>query len=227
MMKIISDIRLYKSDVENIDGNSSPSGFGDKKLNAVIRRVIMKLREQNFSLGDFHHLYLNFTPCLPDGVIQPAKRSIDRYYPWYRYYDIGISTELFNNLEAERCQETILLLMQQTLMQFFAPDDCRKKIVKEAIEEAVTKGEEMLMRFKEKKSAKNRAVVYLRYLDNASYLPLLCVYDLRENEILRKTLPQTADLSPIGEIQLSSKKVTIKPRKNSFSAGLQPVSFDI
>lgn len=226
-MKIISDIRLYKSDVENIDGNSLPSAFGDKKINAVVRRVVMKLREQNFSLGDFHHLYLNFTPCLPDGAIQPAKRSIDRYYPWYRYYDIGISTELFNNLESERCQKTILLLMRQTLVQFFAPDDCSKKIIKEAIEEAVMKGEEMLMRFKEKKSAKHRAVVYLRYLDNANYLPLLCVYDLQENEVLRETLSQTADLSPIGEIQLSSRRVTIKPRKNSFAKGLEAVSFDI
>lgn len=226
-MKIISDIRLYKSDVENIDGNSQPYGFADKKLNAVIRRVVMKLREQNFSLGDFDHLYLNFTSCLPEGTIQPAKRSVDRYYPWYRYYDIGIAPERFDHLAAEECRETVMLLTQQTLLQFFAPDESSGKIVREAIEEAAAKGEEMLMRFKEKKSVKNTAVVYLRYLDNANYLPLLCVYDLQGNTILQKTLSETADLSPIGEIQLSSKKVTIKPRKNSFSKGLQPVSFNI
>jgi hypothetical protein len=45
------------------------------------------------------------------------------------------------------------------------------------------------------------------------------------HELLRKDLPETIDLNIIGEIQLSSKKVTIKPRKNTFTVDLKPITF--
>ena len=45
-MKVISDIRIYKSKVENIEGNSLPSEFkATKILNAKIKRIVMALRE--------------------------------------------------------------------------------------------------------------------------------------------------------------------------------------
>ena len=85
----------------------------------------------------------------------------------------------------------------------------------------------MLMCFKKKKIAKGTANVYLRLLDNGNYLPILCVTDSSENEVFRIDLPETIDLNIIGEIQLSSKKVTIKPRRNVFAKELQPISFEI
>ena len=85
----------------------------------------------------------------------------------------------------------------------------------------------MLMHFKEKKSAKGIATIYLRLLDTRKYLPLLSVTDLEGNEIFNANLPETIDLNIIGEIQLSSKKVTVKPRKNVFAKGLEPISFEI
>ena len=60
-MKPISDIRLYRSNIPNIDGNSHPSEFAPKQLNIIVTRIVMKLRENGFSLGDFDHLYINFT----------------------------------------------------------------------------------------------------------------------------------------------------------------------
>lgn len=79
-MKVISDIRLFKSDIANIDGNSYPSAFTSKEQNIVIHRIVMKLREQGFLLGEFDHLYVNFTTCLEKDTISPAKRSIDPYH---------------------------------------------------------------------------------------------------------------------------------------------------
>lgn len=224
-MKTIRDIRLYKSDIENVDGNSLPFCFGDKQLNVVIHRVVMKLRETDFSLGDFDHLYLNFTVCVPEGLIKPANRKTDHYYPWYRFYDIGVSKDLFNSLGITHNITLMISIIEQVLLQFFAPDENSKQTIKAAIMEAVTIGADMLMHFKEKKTVKNRAVIYLRYLDNAHYLPLLCIYDLDDNEILRKDLPSTIDLTYIGEIQLNSKKVVIKPRKNVFAKGIEPTTF--
>ena len=61
--KIISGIRLYKSESQNEYGGYITDSFGDKRLNAVVKRVVIKLRENEFSLGEFDHLYINFTTC--------------------------------------------------------------------------------------------------------------------------------------------------------------------
>ena len=47
-MKIISDIRLYKSSRKNEFGSFIIESLGSKKLNATIKRIVMKLRENNF-----------------------------------------------------------------------------------------------------------------------------------------------------------------------------------
>ena len=57
-MAKISDIRIYRSNKENVSGYN-PEGFAGKKLNVIIRRIVMKLRESEVSLGEFHHLYVN------------------------------------------------------------------------------------------------------------------------------------------------------------------------
>ena len=43
--KIISDIRLFKSESQNEFGGYITDSIGDKKLNAIVKRVVMKLRE--------------------------------------------------------------------------------------------------------------------------------------------------------------------------------------
>lgn len=226
-MKIIKDIRLYKSNIENTDGNPMPSGFTEKSLNNIIRRIVMKLREQEFVLGDFDHLYLNFTPCIENGTFQAAKRSADKYHPWYRYYDVGIDNEMFDKIDDPSCGSLILDLTKQALLKCFADNAVSERKIETAFDEALSKGENMLMRFKVKQGTKYKAVIFLRYLENTEYFPLLCVYDADETEILRKDLPPTSDLSSIGEIQLSSKRVTVKPRKNCFAKDLTAISFNL
>ena len=83
------------------------------------------------------------------------------------------------------------------------------------------------MLFKEKKTEKAKATIYLRLLDSGKYLPLLCVVDSDNNEILSEDLPETIDLNSLGEIQLSGKKVTVKPRKNALASALKPISFEL
>ena len=103
-------------------------------------------------------------------------------------------------------------------------------IAEDVIQDAITeaqKGSEMQMFFKEKKSAKATATIFLRLLDSGKYFPLLRVTDLDGQDLLCKDLPETFDLNIIGEIQLSTKKVTIKPRKNAFTMNLKPISFEL
>ena len=55
------------------------------------------------------------------------------------------------------------------------------------------------------------------------------MFDLNGELILEQDLQITRSLDDFGEIQLSSQKVTIKPRKNSVTKalGLEPVSYNI
>ncbi len=224
---IIKDIRLYKSCIDNIDGNAFPQSFMNMELNCVIRRIVMKLRENDFSMGDFDHLYLNFTTNYVENKISPAKRKIDKYHPWYRYYDIEISQDLFDILETKQCIREVIKEVEQVLCHFFNTKDFDSEQIQSCISEAIENGEKMTMKFKEKTTSKNKAIIYLRYLDTGRFFPLLRVLDLEDNVLLEADLPETYGLDAYGTIQLSSKKVTIKPRKNAFSGSNEPMNFEL
>lgn len=224
-MAAIKDIRIYRSSIENVDGNSLPSSFACKELNCIIHRIVMKLRENNFTLGDFDHLYINLTTCCVENEIAPAKRSKDRYHPMYRYYDVKISQTFFDMLETSQSIHAVIEIVERVLQEYFRTQQFDKEFIHSCFSEATMQGENMLMKFKEKKSAKNKAIIYLRYMNNGRYFPLLRVYDIDDNLLLEKDLPETHELSVFGEIQLSEKKVTIKPRKNYFARDFEPMTF--
>lgn len=224
-MKIIKDIRIYKSDVENIEG-SWPRSFSGRKLNAIIMRIVMKLRENKFSFGEFDHLYINFTTCMVDGGIALAKRSIDRYHPWYRYYDVNVSEILFSKLEMPESSLEIIKLIERVLIEKFSTENFNETLIHSCFVEALEQGEDMLMKFKEKVTSKRKAIIYLRYLDNGQFFPLLRVLDMDNNILFETDMPKMEELIYLGDIQVSSKKVTVKPRKNSFTTSIQPLSFE-
>lgn len=226
-MSIIKDIRLYRSLTGNIDGNTLPDDFSNKELNCVIHRIVMKLREKEFSLGNFDHLYINFTTSITEGIIVPASRSIDKYHPWYRFYDVGVCESFYNDLVSSSINDSVIQLVEQVLIQYFCPAKESSDMIQQCISEAVSNGEKMLMLFKTKHTKSNKAFIYLRYLNNTQYYPLIRVYDSEGELLLEKNLPKTQTLDPIGEIQLSSKKVTIKPRKNSFSKNAKAMVFPL
>ncbi len=220
--KILADIRLFKSDPQNGYG---PTAFADKKLNATVMRVVMKLRENSFSLGEFDHLYINFTAC-PMWESMKLSEEVDRYHPWYRYCTVPVEREFYDQLGSPDAHDGILHLIDTVLIAFFAAEDFDGQRILSCVQQAAQQGEEMLMKFKEKASTKRRAVVFLRYLDSCRYAPLLRVYDLEDHLLLEKDLPKSLTLDYLGEIQVSVKRVTIKPRKNAFTGGKKPLVFE-
>ena len=99
--------------------------------------------------------------------------------------------------------------------------------ISDCVLEAVSQGEDMLVKYKEKITSKRKAIVYLRYLDNGRYFPLLRVFDNNDNVILEKNLPESQTLDNYGEISLNSKVVSIKPRKNIRSEFYEQIVFDL
>ena len=191
----------------------------------MIRRIVMKLRENGFELENFDHIYINLTTINIENEMVLSKRTIDRYHSWYRYYDVEISQSLFDSLETKQCMDEVLTIVERVLCHFFNSQDFTSDKIQSCILEAISKGENMTMKFKEKVATKNKAIIYLRYLDSGRYFPLLRVLDLEDNILLEEDLPETNSLDAFGTIQLSTKKVTIKPRKNMFAEGNEPISF--
>lgn len=226
-MKIINDIRLFQSNTENIDGNSNPSSFHNKFLAIVTRRVAMKLRENNFSLGDFDHLYINFTTCKVPNNLKLADRSIDKYHSWYRYFDYQVKDGEIEEILLHNNTEKLLNMLEKVLITLFTESEESKEIVKSSIKSALEDGEKMLFRFKERKSGNITAIIYLRLLNNGFYFPLLKVINTDNNILLDIDLDKTLTCDQFGQILLSRSKVEIVPRKNVFSKDLKPLIFHL
>lgn len=215
-MKIIEDIRVYKSESKNEYGTYITSSFADKNLNAIIHRIVMKLRENEFQLGEFDHLYVNFTICDMNEKME-LSNEVDRYHPWYRHCSVYIGRNLYDKLGSPETYDDIIQWISNVLITFFVSKDFDDIRILSCIHQAIEQGENMLMKYKEKTSAKRRAVVYLRYLDRCIYYPLVHVYDMEDNLLFEKNLPETLTLESLGEIQVSTKRITIKSRKNAFA----------
>ena len=223
--KLISDIRLYRSESQNAYGGFVTTSFGDKKLTARVKRVVMKLREKGFSLGEFDHLYLNFTTCQVEGTMA-LSAEVDRYHPWFRTCSVQIGQALYDRLGSPETWDEILRWITTVLVTYFASEDFDEAQIRSCILQALEQGEDMLVQFKEKTSATRRAVIYLRFLDNCRFFPLLRVYDPEDRLLFEKDLPQSVMLDELGEIQLSAKRVTVKPRKNAVSGKKKPMVFE-
>ena len=223
--KIISDIRLFKSEARSEHGGCMTISFGDRKLNAVVQRIVMKLRENEFSLGAFDHLYINFTTCDMDGTMDLSDK-VDRYHPWYRYCSVHVEQDLYSSLGSPDTWGNIVAWIQTVLVTFFASEDFNEERIRSCIRQSIDQGENMLMKFREKITTKRRAVVYLRFLDTCRYAPLLRVYALEGRLLFEADLPETIALDYLGDIQVSTKRVTIKPRKNAFTSEMVPLGFD-
>lgn len=222
--KIIKDIRLYKSQAQNDNGTYITNSFADKKLNAIVQRIVMKLRENEFSFGEFDHLYINFTTCDMAEKIS-LSNEIDKYHSWYRYCSVWLERDLYDKLGFPEAYDDIICLIKKVLVTFFTNQDFNESRILSCIQQAVEQGEKMMMKFKEKVSTKRRVEIFLRYLDDGNFSPLLRVYDM-ENMLLEKDLPKTLTLDYLGDIQISTKCITIKPRKNSFSTNKKALVFE-
>ena len=225
-MKKISDIRIFKSTKPNVDRAPLPTGLASKQLFTIVRRIVLKLRENQFSMGDFDHLYLNFTTRAEEGEIQLAARTAHGGNNFFRFYDIGVSKEQFEILEEPDQIPFIIGKLEETMVRFFG-EDGQDEVIRESIRVAVEQGEEMQMVYKKKQAQGRTAVVSLRFLDSGEYFPLLSVYDKEDNLLLQKDLEPVRDLSTLGEIRLTGKRISIYPRQTAKAKTFRPLTFEV
>ena len=108
---------------------------------------------------------------------EESKRKVDEIAIWFKDHKDPESQELFDSLETHDSIDKVIELLEQVL-NTFATDEFNVDRIHECVSIAVTEGEKMTMVFKEKSSSKNKAVIYLRYLNNGHFYPLLRVFNL-------------------------------------------------
>lgn len=225
-MKLITDIRIYKSDIENVDGHSFPQDFDDKALKCAIKRVVMKLREYKFSLGDFDHLYINFTTVEVPNRAAPARRTVDKETKWFRFYDCQICKELFDKEITDEDRMLLLGQIESLLISKFASGEDDKESVIKSFKSATEDGESMLALYKSKENARHKAMLYLRFHSDHLFYPLLRVFDKNDNLVLERELKrERCDLLSLGGITLKKDSVTVYPKKNASAKDLEPQVF--
>ena len=221
-MKPIAAIRLYRC--ERYDALTPPATLpiADKPLSAAVKRIVMKLREGRFSLGEFDHLYCIFTAAPLPSEFFLSDRT-DREHKWYRHCFIRVGEELYGRLGSPAARGETLGLIGTALVTLFATEHFDAAAIASCLTEALEQGEAMRMKFKESRTETRIATIYLRYLDTCLFSPLLQVRDAQGSVLLEKDLPAMPTLDALGSLSLSSHKVTIRPRKNAFTAHMPPI----
>lgn len=229
-MSVISDIRLFHSETETTKGNPWPTICGTKQQHALATRIALKLRENKFSFGDFSGLFINFTPHLHDGEVRFADLPLlYRNERWLRYCDVGVPQDFYTSLFAEQGAdtETMFGYIQNALL-FCAPNRSTDSLIKNTVREALNQGENFLSIFRKKENAATTAIVTLGISDNIHFLLRLKVYDSEKNLCIdRNILPYFRQPEYVGEVRLTSKAVTVYPRKNAFTTNLRPLRIEL
>lgn len=223
-IKLISDIRLFESNVPNIDGNATPDYIGKKyqydSINCLdlIQRLLFLLRYRGFGFDEFDHLYLNFTPCIPHGEIRDVNRYNIREFSWYHYVDVGCDTEVFNRLSYE--EKNLFIIKSIKAASMMKTPREQLKLFEDTFDEVVQKGEFLLIPYKRKENLNYIVEIFTRIDNEMSFIPLIRVSDasgiLKAEQELRH-YGRDEFISQIGTITIGKSSVRIAPRKNQYA----------
>ena len=234
-MKRIADIRLYESDVPNVDYSSWPHDMGriydydHMACLEVIQRLLFLLRYRGFGFEKFDHLYVNFTPCAPQGGVRNVNRSYQYEAARIRHVDVGCDEEIFNSWEQDAKQHFVLNGIRQAVL-LKAPEDMRD-LFSQTFEEVLKQGENLLIPYKVKENADYRVEVLTRIDDEVDFLPLIRVSDKAGNVVAERQLRgygRDEFITQISTITIGKRYVKINNRKNWYADfyGLKPIRLE-
>ncbi len=231
-MNLIRDIRLYASQKPNVNGNAMPYSVGPlyaydpMDARDFIQRLLFLLRWRGFGFDGFDHLYLNITPCLPHGTLEPAKRTHCREDNWLRYVDVGCDPERFKAWPLEEKTAFITDAIEKAAL-LMAPEE-KKKLLRECLDLVKNQGAELLIPYKEKTNGIWKLEILLRISDEVDFLPLLRVTDAEGKCVFQealRTYGRNDFICQFSTVTFGKRSLRIQPRKNWDTEyyGLQPI----
>ena len=234
-MNLIKDIRLFESNVPNIDGNSTPYYIGKIyhydhiECLDVIQRLLFLLRHRGFGFVGFDHLYLNFTPCVPHGEIREVNRYNIREFSWFQYVDVGCDVSQFNNWNLNK--QTAFVLEAVKKASIMKSQDELQQIFADTFDEVIEKGADLLLPYKRKENENYTVEIMVRINDELDFLPLIRVTgkdgSVKAENALR-SYGRDEFITQISTITIGKSYVKMAPRKNYYTEyyGLSPIRIE-
>ena len=234
--RILKDIRIYESDIENISGNSHPSDLGKiikstMNANFIASRIARKLNELKYSFGEPDHIYINLTTCLDENTIKVSNRKTEK---WMKYIDFGILPDYFNSLKDEKKDDFI----EKTILTIFKSISTKDnlELVNQVSEQLSKFGREMKILYKTKETKSYCVNIYYQIapINKLSNIYLEYTDKKKDIKIVKKfDLKLYGDIySLVDNISVKENKIVLKPKK-SFSAEITikdyktPIEFEI
>ncbi len=231
--KLILDIRYYESDVENIAGNSLPSGPGrlfqyPKSIHYLGARIARKLREKGFITGSFDHVYINFTTALGDGEARFSPRETE---PWLKYVDYGASPLRINNMsDAEK--ESFVASTTFDILRLAASGHSAQSVIIDDVQHHIElSGSEIEITHKTKDTKSYTVTVTYQIRPNGRRsLGFVEYVDKKTGNTSRGKFVELNDYEDIfalvGTISVSRGVICLKPR-SSFKARLYTKKYEV
>lgn len=231
-MKLIRDIRLYESDVSNVDGAPLPSNIGRlyhydlTDCSDVLQRLLFLLRHREFCYDGFDHLYLNFTPLVPHGEVRDTNRHTIAEFSWFHYVDVGCDANRFHAWTTDE-QTAFILDAVKNASLLKAPAE-QRELFADSFDEVLKKGDSLLLPYRRKGNGEHTVEIFVRITDELDFLPLVRVTDGSGAVVAEQELPSCGReefITQIGSIVIGKRSVRISPRKNYDAEyyGLEPV----
>ena len=218
--KLISDIRYYENPGRTEYGNVRHDSLGTlysipfRSFGAIGDRFACKLRERQFTLPGFDHLYVILTPALSPGAVEPSTLNLDARI---RYVDVGLSPNQWDLLDDDSKHDHIVDLTSFAISAFDGNGDTLvnvaadlkrhrsklKIIVKETSSYRVDVSFQI-------RPMQEQSVAFVSYTNKRT--------GQRGHTTLTKLLSVDDVYSLCGSIAVRGNTITIKPRSSSRAA---------
>ena len=222
--KLIADIRYYENSGRTEYGNVRHDSLGTlypipfRSFGAIGDRFACKLREREFSLPGFDHVYVILTPALPSGVVKSATLNLDARI---RYVDVGLSPDQWNSLDDDSKHDHIVDLTSAAICGFASDADTLTDVAAEL--KQYRSELEIIVKTKETSSYRVDVSFQIRPLQEQS-IAFVSYIDKRAGQHGRATLTKLLsadDVYPLcGSIAVRDNTIIIKPRSSSRAATL-------
>lgn len=225
-MKPLKDIRYYEC--PGVPGPEMPMPSSSTELagipgtaHRIGQRIAHMLHAEGFSVGTYDHVYIAFSPALPDGLVVPT----DFGFGWHRYVAYGIPAD-FKSLTDEQKHQRIQSATFEVL-HALRPDE-RQRL--EGVRERLLKHGErtrILRAIKETKAYRFEVWFDIPPWRDPAYLYVVARENATGKVLEAPPIPLNdyEDAYPlVSAISFTKSILNLKPRK-SFRAGLTVNSY--
>ena len=217
--KLIADIRYYENPGRTEYGSVRHDSLGSlysipfRSFGAIGDRFACKLREREFTLPGFDHLYVILTPALPPGHVEPSTLNIDARI---RYVDVGLLLDHWNTLDDDSKHDQIVDLTSFAINAFGGNADTLATVAADL--KRYRSKLEIIVKIKETSTYRVDVSFQIRPMQEQS-VAFVSYTDKRAGQRGRATLTKLLsanDVYPLcGSIAVCDNTITIKPRSSS------------